>query len=103
MTRGVNDIGGVPENQVEQTEHDYALWEQRIDALLVLLTGKTQIMRVDELRRGIESLDIDAYNELSYYERWIASISKILIEKELFTVAELEQRMAQIQVQGESP
>ena len=100
MTRGVNDIGGVPENQVKQTEHDYALWEQRIDALLVLLTGKTQIMRVDELRRGIESLDIDAYNELSYYERWIASISKILIEKELFTVAELEQRMAQIQVQG---
>ena len=60
-------------------------------------------MRVDELRRGIESLDIDAYNELSYYERWIASISKILIEKELFTVAELEHRMAQIQVQGESP
>ena len=103
MTRGVNDIGGIQENQVEQTEHDYALWEQRIDALLVLLTGKTQIMRVDELRRGIESLDIDAYNELSYYERWIASISKILIEKELFTVAELEQRMAQIQVQGEAP
>ena len=60
MTRGVNDIGGIPENQVEQTEHDYALWEQRIDALLVLLTGKTQIMPVDELGRGIEALDIDA-------------------------------------------
>jgi len=101
MTRGVHDIGGFPEKQIDQTEHEYALWEKRIDALLVLLAGKKQIMRVDELRRGIESLDIDAYNELSYYERWIASISKILIEKDLFTAAELERRMAQIQVQGD--
>ena len=102
MARGVHDIGGFPEKQIDRTEHNYALWEKRIDALLVLLAGKKQIMRVDELRRGIESLDIDAYKELSYYERWIASISKILIEKEVFTSAELERRMAQIETQGDA-
>ena len=102
MTRGVHDIGGFPEKQIDRMEHNYALWEKRIDALLVLLAGKKQIMRVDELRRGIESLDIDAYKELSYYERWIASISKILIEKEVFTSAELERRMVQIETQGDA-
>ncbi|PPR18245.1 MAG: hypothetical protein CFH37_00608 [Alphaproteobacteria bacterium MarineAlpha9_Bin7] len=96
MTRGVHDVGGLPDDQVDLSEHNYAPWEKRIDALLVLLAGKKQIMRVDELRRGIESLDIDAYNELSYYERWIASISKILVEKKLITSTELEDRMAKI-------
>lgn len=96
MKRGVHDIGGLPNNQIDQSEHDYALWEKRIDALLVLLASEKQIMRVDELRRGIESLDIDAYNELSYYERWIASIAKILVEKDIITSTELEARMAEI-------
>jgi len=101
MARGVHDIGGLPGEEIDQSEHDYALWEKRIDALLMLLAGKKQIMRVDELRRGIESLDIDAYNELSYYERWIASISKILVEKDVFTSVELEGRMAKILAQGD--
>ena len=96
MTRGVHDIGGLPDDRIKLSEHDYALWEKRIDALLVLLAGKKKLMRVDELRRGIESLDIDAYNELSYYERWIASISKILVEKNLITSTELKNRMAKI-------
>jgi|TARA_B100000678_G_scaffold10311_1_gene8387 hypothetical protein len=100
MKRGVHDIGGLPENQIDQSEHDYALWEKRIDALLVLLTGEKQIMRVDELRRGIESLDIDAYSELSYYERWIASISKILVEKGIFSSTELEGKMAEVLARG---
>ena len=96
MKRGIHDIGGLPNKQIDQSEHNYALWEKRIDALLVLLASEKQIMRVDELRRGIESLDIDAYNELSYYERWIASIAKILVEKDIITSTELEARMAEI-------
>ena len=96
MTRGVHDIGGLPDDRIKLSEHDYALWEKRIDALLVLLVGKKQIMRVDELRRGIESLEINAYKELSYYERWIASISKILVEKGIITSRELKDRMAKI-------
>jgi len=94
--RGVQDIGGLSEAPIDQSEHNYALWEKRIDALMVLLSGEKKILRVDELRRGIESLDIDAYNELSYYERWIASIAKILVEKDIITAAELTDRMADI-------
>ena len=89
-------LGGLSEAPIDQSEHNYALWEKRIDALMVLLSGEKKILRVDELRRGIESLDIDAYNELSYYERWIASIAKILVEKDIITAAELTDRMADI-------
>ena len=96
MSRGVHDIGGLSEDPVDPSEHDYALWEKQIDALMVLLSGEKKLLRVDELRRGIESLDIDAYNELSYYERWIASISKILVEKEIISATELSDRMAKI-------
>jgi len=55
-----------------------------------------RLMRVDELRRGIESLAPDVYDRLSYYERWIASIAKVLIEKGVFSQAELDARVARI-------
>jgi hypothetical protein len=61
-------------------------------------------MRVDELRRGIESLAPDAYDRLSYYERWIASIAKVLVEKGVFSQAELDARVAEIAArQRETP
>ena len=36
---------------------------------------------VDEMRRGIEELGAKAYDEMSYYERWAASTTNVLIEK----------------------
>ena len=51
--RGYHDMGGLPAGPVERSEHDYALWEKRVDALQVLLSAKGQIT-TDELRRGIE-------------------------------------------------
>ena len=40
---------------MDRAEHDYAPWEKRVDAILRLLAdSKRRILRVDELRRGIE-------------------------------------------------
>ena len=51
--RGHHDIGGLQAGRVEPTEHDYALWEKRVDALLQLLSAPARrLMRVDELRRA---------------------------------------------------
>jgi len=76
--RGVHDMGGLPAGKVEAAEHDYALWEKRVDALLVLLSKKGHVT-VDELRRNIETLGVEAYDSMSYYERWIYSISQTLM------------------------
>ncbi|MEX0959114.1 MAG: hypothetical protein WDZ63_07490 [Burkholderiales bacterium] len=86
--RGVHDIGGLPAGPVEATEHDYALWEKRVDALLVLLSKKG-LMTVDELRRNIESLGADAYDRMSYYERWMWAISQTLIQRGVISIDEL--------------
>jgi len=69
--RGYHDMGGLPAGPVDRGEYDYALWEKRVDALLVLLAApERRLVRVDELRRNIEALPPDAYDKMSYYERW---------------------------------
>ena len=93
-----HDMGGMPAGPVERSEHDYAPWEKRVDAILRLLTDqKRRIMTVDELRRGIEELGPGAYDELSYYERWMASIGENLLEKGVITVDELGRKMAEVE------
>jgi hypothetical protein len=80
----VHDRGGWPDaGPMSKAEHDLTMWEKRTDALLVLLSSPTRrIIKVDELRRAIESLPPDAYEKLTYYERWISSIETLLVEKD---------------------
>lgn len=96
-------MGGLEAGPVERTEHDYAPWEKRVDAILRLLSSpKRAVLQIDELRRGIEDLGPGAYDELSYYERWIASISNLLIEKGVLTVDELGRKMAEVEARHEA-
>ena len=97
--RGIHDIGGLPAGPVEATEHDYALWEKRVDAMLVLLSKKG-LVTVDELRRNIESLGRDAYDTMNYYERWINSISQTLIQRGTISIDELGRKIAEVQARG---
>jgi len=93
-----HDMGGLEAGPVEQTDHVHEPWEKRTDAILRLLTGKNaSVMTVDELRRGIEDLGPGIYDELSYYERWISSITNILIEKGVITIEELGKEMEEVQ------
>ena len=98
--RGIHDMGGLPAGTVEPAEHDYALWEKRVDALLVLLTRKG-LMTVDELRRNIEGLGLDAYDRMSYYERWIYSITQTLIQRGVISIDELGRKMAEAQARSD--
>jgi len=98
--RGVHDMGGLPAGKVEANEHDYALWEKRVDALMVLLSRKGHLT-VDELRRNIETLGTDAYDKMSYYERWIHSITQTLIQRGVISIDELGSAIAQAQANGE--
>jgi len=96
-----HDMGGLPAGPVDPykpgAEHDYAPWEKKVDAILRLLADpKRRLITTDELRRGIEELGPGAYDEMTYYERWIASITNNLLEKGVITVDELGRRMAEI-------
>ena len=90
-----HDMGGLEAGPIDRDEHAKAPWEKRVDALVVLL-GQRRIVSVDELRRGIEELGADAYDRYGYYERWMASITNLLLEKKIIEVGELGARMADI-------
>lgn len=95
--RGHHDMGGLPAGPVERGEHDYALWEKRVDALMVLLgSPERRLIRVDELRRNIEALPPEAYDKMSYYERWVTSIANTLLQRGVVTSDELGRKMADV-------
>ena len=43
--RGHHDMGGLPAGTCSHDEHDYELWEKRVDALLVLLSANRSCPR----------------------------------------------------------
>jgi nitrile hydratase subunit beta len=59
-----------------------------VDALRQILARKG-LMTVDELRRGIESIPEDEYLALTYYERWLRSITGLMLEKGVVPPEEL--------------
>jgi hypothetical protein len=90
-----HDMGGLEAGPVERGEHDYALWEKRVDALMMLLSGRG-LLRVDELRRNIEALGPEAYDRMSYYERWISAITHTLLQRGVLTSDELGRKLEEI-------
>ena len=92
----VHDMGGSPcDDPIDQSEHILMDWERRIYALVGALREK-RLINTDELRRGIEAIPADEYESLTYYERWAASLERLLVEKELITPEEIESRSASL-------
>ena len=95
IERQHHDMGGQPADKVEPTEHDYPEWERRVDAMVQLLRMSGRIT-VDELRKNIEQLPPQAYDDLSYYEKWIASLTQTLIQRGVITTEELGRKMEEV-------
>ena len=64
-----------------------------MDAIVGAL-GQHAVMNVDELRRAIESMDPTAYENATYYERWLYAAETILEEKGVVGPGELDARLA---------
>ena len=94
-----HDMGGNPAGPVCQDDHDFALWEKRVDALMVLCGGKG-LFTVDGLRRALEDMGEEAFESMSYYERWIAASNQNLIEAGAYTLQELGEKMEEVARRG---
>jgi len=94
-----HDMGGAPAGPVPQDDHDFALWEKRVDALMVLC-GTEGWFTVDGLRRALEDMGEEAFESMSYYERWIAAINQNLLESGAYTIEELGARMQDVARRG---
>jgi len=99
LMRSHHDMGGLDAGTVVPSEHDYAIWEKRVDALMKLLSER-HLLSTDELRRNIEALGPQAYDAMSYYERWMAGICATLLQRGAITADELGRKMAEVEARG---
>jgi hypothetical protein len=98
-----NDIGGVPADRIDRTEHDLLPWEKRCHALADVLDFH-KIINTEEKRRGVEQLGAEMMGKLTYYERWILAFSNILLQKAILTPDELAQKMKEVEARhADSP
>ena len=91
-----HDVGGRAAGTVQRDEHEHALWERRVDAMMALLSQR-KLLVVDELRRHIEALGPGAYESMGYYERWIAALVAAMVDRGVVTSGELGRRMAEVE------
>lgn len=96
-----HDMGGNAAGPIPHDQHDFTLWEKRVDALMIIASGKDHFT-VDGLRRVLEDMGPQAFETMSYYERWIVAINQNLIEAGVYTIAELADRMAAITARGDT-
>lgn len=94
-----HDMGGNAAGRVPATDHDHSLWEKRVDALMMIGTAKG-LFTVDSMRRVLEDMPPSSFDEMSYYERWVASLNQNLIEAGIYTPAELGRRMTEVAARG---
>ena len=94
-------MGGQAAEKIDLIQHNFALWEKRVDALLVLTSGKGYFT-VDGLRRVLEDMGEEAFETMTYYERWIQSINQNMLEAGAYSVEELSNKIAEVTARGET-
>ncbi|SIT80282.1 Nitrile hydratase beta subunit [Yoonia rosea] len=94
-----HDMGGGAAGDVPKDQHDFSLWEKRVDALMIIASSQGHFT-VDGLRRVLEDMGEEAFETMTYYERWIAAVNQNLIEAGVYTTAELAQRMTAVAARG---
>jgi hypothetical protein len=103
MARGHHDVGGLPgAGPIDQSQHELSDWEIMADAVNQAL-GVRGIKRTDEMRRAREEMDSESYRNMNYYERWIASIETILIEKGILSKDEIDRKVADFEKKWGEP
>ena len=91
-----NDIGGLPAERIQQTDHVLLPWEKRCHALADVLDFH-KIINTEEKRRGVEQLGAEMVAKLTYYERWIVAFANILFQKAILTPEELALKMKEVE------
>ncbi len=83
---GMHGFGNIDRNQRENFAHQ---WEKKVFGL-TLACGFLGQWNLDESRYARERMEAGEYLRSSYYEHWLHGLERLLVEKGLVTVDELE-------------
>ena len=100
-----HDIGGVKGLGPVEIERDepvfHSEWERRVFGMTMATLGKGYF-GVEHFRSGIEQIPILSYMKSSYYERWVATLERNLINAGVVTEDEIDGRAAELSRQPEA-
>ena len=96
-----HDMGGQEAGPIVAEDHDYALWEKRVDAIRQIAADKGYFT-VDGLRRALEDMGEEAFETMTYYERWMLATCQNMMAEGAFTTEELNAKMDEIRARGAS-
>ncbi len=101
---GIHDMGGMQcFGRIERDELAWhEPWEPRVNAVMRASIA-AGLYNLDEFRWAIERMDPVRYLQSSYYQRWLASVERNLIEKGVLTTQEIEARMAALSTDPQAP
>lgn len=91
---GIHDMGGmttfgpVPRNE---TNSFHAEWEKRLAGFARNMPE--HLYYDDEFRHAIERLDPAVYLSVTYYERWLAGLERLFLEKGIITSEEMTAKL----------
>ncbi len=89
----INDVGGMAGFPAITEEPDeppfHADWEAHVFAMNRALIG-AGIYNLDEFRDAIERMPPQEYLAASYYERWFAGVTTLLVEKGVLAPEDLD-------------
>jgi nitrile hydratase len=89
-------MGGEPyDGPINVPDHVMSDWEVLADAMNMTLVAKG-LYPVDRFRHAVEKLERDTYLSFSYFERWIGGIERMLVELDVLTTEEIDQRAAEL-------
>jgi nitrile hydratase len=103
--RAMHDLGGIEpmaSAAIDREEHALTQFDKNVDALMYLLSGR-KLVRVDELRRTIESFTPLQYAQLSYYEKWLQAMTNLMVEKGVLTREEIDAKIASLRADVAPP
>lgn len=103
---GVHDLGGMHGLGPVQREADepvfHAPWEGRVLAMQRALSVH-RLLVIDEYRHAIERLPPADYLTFSYYQKWLAGLERLAVEKGILTREEIDARAAHYAASPDAP
>jgi nitrile hydratase subunit beta len=88
MMSYVHDVGGLhgfgPIPGIDDDEVFHAAWEARAFAIVRSLIHNG-LFNFDEFRHAVERMEPGQYFTSGYYERWVAAVELLCVEKGLLT------------------
>jgi len=96
-----HDVGGEDAGAIDTVDHGMSHWEKHANGFRMVMTGKG-LATLDEMRRAAEDLG-ERFYQIGYFERQTEAAAIAMIERGVFTQADLDAEMAKARERFDVP